>query len=54
MSGDKEAYRYLSESAASFPSGEALALILKNAGFSNVIIKPQFFGAACIYVCEKA
>lgn len=54
LSGDKEAYRYLSESAASFPCGAPLALILKNAGFSNVIIKPQFFGAASIYVCKKA
>lgn len=54
MSGDKEAYRYLSESAANFPCGQPLALILKNAGFSNVIIRPQFFGAASIYICKKA
>lgn len=54
ISGDKAAYKYLSESAANFPCGEGLALILKEAGFSSVIIKPQFFGAASIYVCTKA
>ena len=53
MSGDKEAYRYLSESAANFPCGEALATILKSSGFTNVTIKPQFFGAASIYICDK-
>lgn len=54
MSGDKKAYKYLSDSAANFPCGEELALILKESGFTNVIIKPQFFGAASIYVCTKA
>lgn len=54
MSGDKKAYKYLSESAANFPCGEELALILRESGFRNVIIKPQFFGAASIYVCSKS
>lgn len=53
LSGDMKAYKYLSESASNFPCGEQLALILNEAGFSNVTIKPQFFGAASIYVCEK-
>lgn len=53
LSGDMEAYKYLSESAANFPCGEQLAHIIREAGFSNVIIKPQFFGSASIYVCEK-
>lgn len=53
MSGDKAAYRYLSESAANFPCGQHLASILEVAGFSKVTIKPQFFGAASIYVCSK-
>lgn len=54
MSGDKAAYRYLSESAANFPCGQDLVTILQAAGFSKVVVKPQFFGAASIYVCSKA
>lgn len=54
MSGDMKAYKYLSESASNFPCGESLAIILKEAEFSNVTIKPQFFGAASIYVCDKS
>lgn len=53
MSGDMKAYKYLSESAANFPCGEALALILRESGFTKVTIKPQFFGAASIYVCSR-
>lgn len=53
MSGDKDAYRYLSDSAANFPCGEKLVAILREAGFSDVEVKPQFFGAASIYVCKK-
>ncbi len=53
LSGDKKAYKYLSESAANFPCGKNLVKILKESGFDDVVVKPQFFGAASIYVCER-
>lgn len=52
-SGDKASYNYLSESAAKFPCGEDLKIILEKVGFKNVMIDPQFFGAATIYKCLK-
>lgn len=54
LSGDMKAYKYLSDSAAHFPCGDSLVLILHKAGFSDVVVKPQFFGAASIYSCRKA
>lgn len=53
FSGNKNAYNYLSESAMQFPCGNDLKEILIKAGFSDVIISPQFFGAASIYICKK-
>ncbi len=49
FSKDKEAYSYLSKSAASFPYGEAFNNILKKTGFINVDHRPQTFGVATIY-----
>jgi demethylmenaquinone methyltransferase/2-methoxy-6-polyprenyl-1,4-benzoquinol methylase len=53
FSRDNVAYGYLSESAASFPYGEALNNILKKTGFINVEALPQTFGVASIYVATK-
>lgn len=53
FSGDKAAYEYLSESAENFPCGEELVAILSTVGFVDIIVKPQFFGAASIYVARK-
>lgn len=53
FSKDKVAYRYLSESAAAFPFGEAFNNILRKLGFINVENKPQTFGVATIYVASK-
>lgn len=53
FSEDKVAYSYLSESAASFPYGEAFNNILKKIGFSKVENKPQTFGVATIYTASK-
>lgn len=53
MSGNREAYAYLSKSAENFPCGNDLVEILNAAGFSKVKAKPQFFGAASLYVCFK-
>ena len=53
MSGDKDAYKYLSTSANNFPCGKAMVAILEQEGFVKVKAKPQFFGAASIYVAHK-
>ncbi|MBW4361962.1 bifunctional demethylmenaquinone methyltransferase/2-methoxy-6-polyprenyl-1,4-benzoquinol methylase UbiE [Flavobacterium taihuense] len=53
FSKDDVAYGYLSESAASFPYGEALNNILRKTGFINVEALPQTFGVATIYTASK-
>lgn len=53
FSKDNVAYGYLSESAASFPYGEAFNNILKKTGFINVEALPQTFGVATIYSASK-
>ncbi|MGM0634874.1 MAG: bifunctional demethylmenaquinone methyltransferase/2-methoxy-6-polyprenyl-1,4-benzoquinol methylase UbiE [Bacteroidota bacterium] len=53
FSKDKKAYSYLSESASSFPFGEAFNNILKKNGFTEVRDLPQTFGAATIYTASK-
>ncbi len=53
FSRDRSAYRYLSESAASFPYGEAFNNILKEIGFIGIECRPQTFGVASIYVARK-
>lgn len=53
FSKDNVAYGYLSESAASFPYGEALNNILRKTGFINVEALPQTFGVATIYSASK-
>lgn len=53
FSKDNVAYGYLSESAASFPYGEALNNILKKVGFIDVVALPQTFGVATIYSASK-
>ena len=50
ISGDGKAYRYLNESAETFPYGEAFAQLMRDAGFGEVQIKPQTLGVATIYV----
>ncbi|WP_338841452.1 bifunctional demethylmenaquinone methyltransferase/2-methoxy-6-polyprenyl-1,4-benzoquinol methylase UbiE [Flavobacterium ginsenosidimutans] len=53
FSKDNDAYGYLSESAASFPYGEALNNILRKTGFIDVVAMPQTFGVATIYSASK-
>ncbi len=53
FSKDKDAYSYLSESAAAFPYGEKLNNILRKIGFISVVNKPQTFGVATIYSATK-
>jgi len=53
FSKDKNAYRYLPESAAAFPFGEKFNNILLKIGFNSSKIYPQTFGAATIYRAIK-
>ncbi|CAM1350956.1 bifunctional demethylmenaquinone methyltransferase/2-methoxy-6-polyprenyl-1,4-benzoquinol methylase UbiE [Tenacibaculum crassostreae] len=53
FSKDKVAYSYLSESANSFPFGEAFNNILQKNGFKNAKSIPVTFGVASIYTALK-
>lgn len=53
LSNNKEAYSYLSKTIEIFPQGEALGNILRNAGFTDVQIKPVTFGIVSLYIGEK-
>ncbi len=53
FSKDKVAYKYLSESANSFPFGEAFNNILEKNGFKNAKNTPVTFGVASIYTANK-
>jgi demethylmenaquinone methyltransferase/2-methoxy-6-polyprenyl-1,4-benzoquinol methylase len=53
LSGNKEAYNYLAESAADFYSVEEVRDLLLEAGFHEVIYRPILFGAAGIHIAVK-
>lgn len=53
FSADKNAYQYLSNSAINFPFGLELKNIIQKAGFKDVTLYPQFFGASTIYCAKK-
>ena len=53
FSKDKVAYSYLSESANSFPFGEAFNNILQKNGFTHTKDTPVTFGVATIYTASK-
>ncbi|MFD1095111.1 bifunctional demethylmenaquinone methyltransferase/2-methoxy-6-polyprenyl-1,4-benzoquinol methylase UbiE [Salegentibacter chungangensis] len=53
FSKDRDAYEYLSKSAAVFPYGKAFNNILQKIGFTNVKDLPQTFGVATIYSASK-
>lgn len=53
ISGDRKAYKYLTQSAIDFHSPEELGKLLLAAGFRQVHYRPLFFGAAGIYRALK-
>lgn len=54
LAKNKNAYAYLSESAAKFPFGKQMAQILsQEIGFTSVNYKPQTLGVATIYIADK-
>lgn len=50
---DKSAYTYLNRSVKHFIWGKAMAAKLREAGFLEVVYKPQTFGIATIYLAVK-
>ena len=54
ISGDKEAYKYLSTSIERFCNKEDVSSLMLKAGFENVKAIPLTFGIVCIYKGSKA
>lgn len=48
-----DAYSYLNKSVEEFPAGEALADVVRAAGFDRVEILPLTFGIATLYACHR-
>jgi len=53
LSGDRDAYFYLTDSASRFYAPDEVRALLLGAGFQAVTYRPLFFGAAGIYVAVK-
>ena len=53
ISGHGSAYRYLPDSVATFPSAEALAGRMREAGFANVTWDSLTFGVAALHVGQR-
>lgn len=53
LSGNKQAYRYLAESAARFYNPEEIRELLLAAGFRQVLCHPLLMGTVAIYVAVK-
>lgn len=53
FSKDHRAYSYLPESVAQFPDGQQFTDILRRAGFSQAISRPQTFGICTLYIGTK-
>ncbi|MFA5399705.1 MAG: ubiquinone/menaquinone biosynthesis methyltransferase [Dehalococcoidia bacterium] len=53
ISGNREAYKYLAESAEHFYSAEEMQEYLVKEGFKQATAKRLFFGAAAIYTATK-
>jgi demethylmenaquinone methyltransferase/2-methoxy-6-polyprenyl-1,4-benzoquinol methylase len=49
----KEAYAYLPESVSQFPSGEAMAGLMRQVGLKQVRYIPMTFGVATLYLGQK-
>ena len=53
ISKHQTAYNYLNKTVESFPYGEQLKTILKDAGFKKVRYTPLTFGIATLYIAQK-
>ncbi|MGE3802770.1 MAG: bifunctional demethylmenaquinone methyltransferase/2-methoxy-6-polyprenyl-1,4-benzoquinol methylase UbiE [Candidatus Kapaibacterium sp.] len=50
ISGNEEAYSYLDETSARFPSGEKFVALMREVGFVDIVVRPLLGGVAWIYV----
>jgi demethylmenaquinone methyltransferase/2-methoxy-6-polyprenyl-1,4-benzoquinol methylase len=50
---DRSAYEYLPQSVQQFPSGEALAAVMREAGLQNVQLLPMTLGVVTLYSGTK-
>ena len=53
ISGRRDAYEYLGQSVLEFPPPERLAVMMRQAGFSEVSYKLQTFGVSALHVGVK-
>ena len=53
ISKDPQAYTYLHESIAAFPSGQDFLRIMESCGFQKTVVKPMTFGVVSIYTGFK-
>lgn len=53
LSKSKEAYHYLSNTIEAFPQGTQFCSILREAGYTNVQVKPLTWGVVSLYIGEK-
>jgi len=54
LTGNRDAYRYLPETAARFPCGEDFARMMREAGFHDVRVRALSGGVAWLYVGTRA
>lgn len=54
LSGDRSAYRYLSDSVRRFHPPEAVTDMIRQAGFAQVTLRKFLNGAVCMHIAEKA
>lgn len=54
LSGDRSAYRYLPSSVAAFPDAEALAAMMREAGFAAVTVKKVGGGTVALHLAVRA
>lgn len=54
LSGDRDAYTYLPRSTAAFPAPEALAALLREAGFAAVQVRHFMLGTVALHIAERA
>jgi len=54
LAGDREAYRYLSDSVRAFHPPERVAQLMEAAGFAEVAIRKFLCGAVCLHMARKS
>lgn len=52
LTGDKDAYEYLSDSIEAFPTKEGVSEELRQAGFSNIQAIPLTFGSVALHIAQ--